>query len=208
MKIKLTIALLVVFAAVAYFRKPPVVVIEKESTPALTQTVATPVMAVEAAPVVEKQAALPPVDQVRELSTLLLPSDEQKAEFKKTLLNKSLIKEVKQALMQPTLLKKANFRERLKHLDVLYEGVKSKDLEIRQPYSQMAAELLAQKPKGLSLPEKKQFIGDRIEIALMLQKVDADLAKDIESSTAGRDSASHFYFDRAREMARIYQVSL
>lgn len=178
----------------------PVVDSYQEKTKNDQQAMLTPIL-LEHTP---QTKALAAARIVQSLGRKVLLNQVDKNLMKTALLSPDLQKWIMEKLSNTELLSSDNTDKRLHILDIVYEGLKFKDNEVQRKYRQLAFKLLDEDiPSEVNQDrlKREQYVGDRVELAMIITKIDKNAASEVSSEAKG-------YFRSAEKIAPMYRVSL
>lgn len=156
----------------------------------------------QALPIASQSTVSGAANIIQKLSKKIFHNQAEKNLLRNALMSPDIPDLVIQRLTSSVFLDENHLEERLRALDIVYEGMKFQDKAVRTRYMDLVKYLFNSQPdKNLDTEARHQFFGDRVEMALVLSKIDANLS----SYFSG---ASQAYFKRAREITPLYRVSL
>lgn len=149
----------------------------------------------------------PELVQLGHLSRILVDTPEKRAATRRLLAQPELPRKISAALNDPSTYAGGEaFTRKLRLLDALYEGLKFPEADIHNTYSSLAGDLLrAPPPEGFDAAQRRQFLADRVEVALTLLKQFPRASEHLEAQVGESGAAA---FAAARRLKDTYEVAL
>jgi hypothetical protein len=151
------------------------------------------------------------VQKIQNLSKIVMQTPEKIKQLRKLLDNPRLQALIHQSMNDPNTYKGNEFTNKLRLLDVFYEGIKFPEQQISQKYFDLAEVMLVEDPDTntfKSLESQHEFIADRAEIALTLLKAFPKQALEMETRVQQNNPKNLIIFKNARRLLNTYEVAL
>lgn len=148
------------------------------------------------------------LEKISNLSRILANTETKISALRILLADPELQSQIVASLHDPESYEEPHFNRKLRLLDALYEGIKFPDDQISNEYIHLADSVLNEEPP-ISYLEKyelrRQFLADRVEIALALLKRFPRIAREIQDHATESGTQA---FTQASKLLNIYEIAL